>query len=107
MTGSSEYSGQGENGDVEDSNGHEQDMEEEGGGEELKEVVMKAWVRARWGWPGYFDLHPQQLQQMHCLDIEEDGTNGHPAVVWQGGCGGCWSWHGWNSDWCFMGHEEA
>ena len=71
-TGSSEYSGRGENGDAEDNNGHEQDTEEEGGGEELKEAVMKARVRARRGRPGYFDLHPERLQQTHSLDIEEE-----------------------------------
>ena len=70
-TQSSEYSGQGENGDAEDNNGQEHDTEEEGG-EGLKEAVMKARLRARRGRPGYFDLHPERLNQVHSLDIEEE-----------------------------------
>lgn len=78
-TRSSEYSGQGEHGDAEDNDEHEHepehDAEEEGGeegGEELKDVVVQARLRARRGRPGYFDLHPERLQQVHSMDVEEE-----------------------------------
>jgi hypothetical protein len=75
-TRSSEYSGQGEHGDAEDNDEHEHepehdDIEEEGGGE-LKEVVVQARLRARRGRPGYFDLHPERLHQVHSMDVEEE-----------------------------------